>query len=345
MPKEKRPYRVGDKKADQLIDQLVASYAKPGREDFLREILTTAIKVGMEQLDEGNLKLINTALKELRYAFKVLTPYRQVRKVVMFGSARTTPASPEYKMAEAFAKEVVRRGFLVMTGASTGIMEAGNKGAGRGKSFGVSIRLPLEQEINPYVERGPQLINFKYFFTRKLIFIKESDATAIFPGGFGTHDETFEILTLVQTGKTAPRPILLVEPPSTTYWDGWRAFIERHLLKIGYISPEDMRIFKIVKGVREAADEIERFFRVYHSIRFVREKVVLRLRRPVSERVIRRLDKEFSDILHGPVVSSGPLPEEREDNDLLGLPRLVMCFNQMNFGRLRLLIDTLNREG
>ena len=339
----KRRYRVGEKKAEQLIDALVKSYAKPGREDFLREILTTAIKVGMEEFDEGNLKLINTSLKELRYAFKVLSPYRLTRKVVIFGSARTPQESPEYKMAEELAREVVKRGFLVMTGASTGIMEAGNKGAGVGKSFGASIRLPEEQEVNPFIEHSPRLINFKYFFTRKLIFIKESDATAVFPGGFGTLDEAFEILTLVQTGKTQPRPIVLVEPPGGTYWKTWHSFVQDKLLKSGYLSPEDMHLFSIVEGVQEAADEIVRFYRVYHSIRFVKDKTVLRLNRPVAEEVLSTLGKKFSDMLEGPIEPSGPLPEEKEDNDFLDLPRLVMGFNRSSFGRLRELIDTLNR--
>ena len=345
MERPKRRYRVGDRKAEELIDELVASFAKPGREDFLREILTTAVKVGMEQFDEGNLKLINTSLKELRYAFKILSPYRKVRKVVIFGSARTPQNSPEYKMAEALAREVVKRGFLVMTGASTGIMEAGNKGAGKGKSFGASIRLPEEQEINPFIEHSPRLINFKYFFTRKLIFIKESDATAVFPGGFGTHDEVFEILTLVQTGKTNPRPIVFVEPSTGSYWDDWRGFIEKRFLNPGYISPEDIKIFSIVKGVKEAADEIERFYRVYHSVRYVGDKTVLRLNRSVSESILVTLRRDFSDILDGSVELSGPLPEEREDNDLLDLPRIVMGFNRTSFGRLKELIGTLNRLG
>jgi uncharacterized protein (TIGR00730 family) len=214
-------YRTGDKSIDGLISELTARAGSGESECLLHEVLTTAVKLGKESHDKGDLKLVNSALKELRYSFKIFAPYRDVKKVVIFGSARSKPASPEYKMAEEFTRTLTNKGYMIVTGGGSGVMEAGNKGARRGKEFALNIRLPFEQKPNPYIDEKDKIINFKYFFTRKLIFIKETDATALFPGGFGTHDEAFEMLTLVQTGKARPRPIVLMEPKGSGYWRGF----------------------------------------------------------------------------------------------------------------------------
>jgi len=340
----RRPYVIGDPKVDSLIAHLAGVYDSPETEELLREIVTTAVKLGRDGTDKGDLKLINTSLKELRYAFRVFSPLREIRKVIVFGSSRAERKSPSYRMAEAFSREIVKRGFMVITGAGPGIMEAANKGAGPKKSFGVNIRLPFEQKPNRYIKRSPNLINFKYFFTRKLIFIKESDATVLFPGGFGTHDENFENLTLIQTGKSRPRPVVLMEPRGGTYWKGWRNFVTRHLVKKGYVDEDDLKMFDYANTVEEAADKIEGFYRVYHSLRYVRDLTVLRLKHPLSEGDLRHIKKEFRDIIiDGNIKNSGPLEEELQKDEYPYLPRLVMKFDKGRYGRLCEMIHMINR--
>jgi uncharacterized protein (TIGR00730 family) len=341
----RKPYVVGDKQIDQLITQLAARYGLSESKDLLREILTTAVKLGKEGVDKGDLKLLNTSLKELRHAFRIFAPFREARKIIVFGSSRAKQGSAPYRMAEAFSKEMAKRDFFVITGAGLGIMEAANKGAGLKHSFGVNIRLPFEQQPNKYIKKSPSLINFKYFFTRKLIFIKESDATALFPGGFGTHDEGFENLTLFQTGKSRPRPIVLMEPKGSDYWRGWRNFVKRHLLKRGYISEDDMKLFTIVSSTQEAADYIEDFYKVYHSIRYVKDLTILRLQHPLSDELIKRLKREFKDILVGGYIkNSGPVKEEIQRNSYPYLPRLILRFNKQRYGRLCELIHAINND-
>ncbi|MFA4989025.1 MAG: LOG family protein, partial [Candidatus Omnitrophota bacterium] len=214
------------KNADILIDELVDRYAFPGAEDLFREILSTALKLGRESGDRGDLKLVNNALKELRYSFKIFSPYRKVKKVIIFGSARSKDSSAEYRMAEEFSRQMSARGYMIVTGGGPGVMEAGNRGAEPGREFALNIRLPFEQKPNPYIDEKDKIINFKYFFTRKLTFVKETDATALFPGGFGTLDEGFEMITLMQTGKSRPRPIILMEPEGSNYWSSWMNFVK-----------------------------------------------------------------------------------------------------------------------
>jgi len=242
-----KPYKANSEKINKLIQQIAVSYASGISEELLREMLVTIAKIGEEKMDIGDMKLVNTTLKELRYAFKVFSAYRDRRKVTIFGSARTNPSDREYKIAEAFAKAAADSSFLVITGSGPGIMEAGNKGAGTAHSFGVNIRLPFEQQPNPYIAGDSKLVNFKYFFTRKLMFIKESDATVLLPGGFGTMDEGFEVMTLFQTGKCRPMPIIMLEPAGGTYWKKWLTFIKKGILDMGYISEDDLKIFKIMR--------------------------------------------------------------------------------------------------
>ncbi|MFA6356216.1 MAG: LOG family protein, partial [Candidatus Omnitrophota bacterium] len=240
--REPKDYRIGDKNVDNLINDLTCESCSAETEGILREILTTAVKLGRESDDKGDLKLVNNTLKELRYSFKIFSPYRHVKKAVIFGSARSKPSSPEYKMAEEFARKMTGKGYMIVTGGGPGVMEAGNKGANMGMEFALNIRLPFEQKPNPYIYEKQKIISFKYFFTRKLIFIKETDATVLFPGGFGTNDEGFEMLTLIQTGKSKPRPILMMEPEGSTYWAVWRRFVNNELLRNGFIEKEDMSL-------------------------------------------------------------------------------------------------------
>lgn len=335
-----KDYQTGCIEADTKIRELVEMCGADSG-IFLNEILTSAMKLGLECHDKGDLKLVNNTLKELRYAFKVFTPYRDAKKVIIFGSARANRNSPEYRMAEEFASKISRKGYMVITGGGPGVMEAGNKGA-PGKDFALNIRLPFEQKPNRYINEKEKIINFKYFFTRKLLFVKESSATALFPGGFGTMDEGFEMLTLIQTGKSAPRPVLLMEPEGSTYWAGWKQFVDEHLLARGYIKEEDFNLFTIVRNVDEAVNMIFRFYKTYHSIRYLGDLTVIRLNKPVSSKSLKMINAEFKDILtRGEIVPAKATEEEIRKEEFPELPRLVMYFNRRNYGRLLELIKTL----
>jgi uncharacterized protein (TIGR00730 family) len=340
IPKE---YETGDKSVDALIDQLAQRSASVETGYLLREILTTVVKLGMESGDKGDLKLVNSALKELRYSFKVFSPYRNVKKAIIFGSARSKPTSAEYKMAEEFSRKITGKGYMVVTGGGPGVMEAGNKGAKKGKEFALNIRLPFEQKPNPYVDEKEKLINFKYFFTRKLIFIKETDATTLFPGGFGTNDEGFEALTLIQTGKSKPRPIVLMEPEGSTYWADWYHFVKKQLVGNGYIKKDDLSLFRIMSNVDDAVKFIEGFYRIYHSLRYVSGSTVIRLNNELSGKTLDRINREFKSILtNGEIRPSPPLDEEVRKGEYLALPRLVMNFNLRDYGRLCEMICVIN---
>jgi uncharacterized protein (TIGR00730 family) len=340
-----REYETGDRHADALIEKLVGRIGSEETRKHVREIITTAVKLGGESTDRGDLKLANMALKELRYSFKTFAPYRHVKKAIVFGSARSRPSSPEYKMAVDFARKMNRKGYMIVTGGGPGVMEAGNKGA-KGNDFALNIRLPFEQKANPFVSTKDRLINYKYFFTRKLFFVKESDATAVFPGGFGTLDEMFEMLTLVQTGKTNPRPIVLMEPKGSSYWRDCRDFLKKRLLGGSYISQRDTGLFSIAHSAQEAVDSIEGFYRVYHSLRFDGGLAILRLRRAVSEKTLARANRKFSDIVaEGEIRPSLPTENEMRNNEFLSLPRLSFHFDMRSFDRMHELIDFINKDG
>jgi uncharacterized protein (TIGR00730 family) len=330
-------------RSEEDLKRLMRLVEGSDKTDLIPEILNTALKLIEDGTTRGDLKIINSALKELRYSFKIFSPYRNVRKISIFGSARTHEEEPEYKMAKEFAGLLAKAGWMTITGAASGIMKAGHEGAGRDRSFGVNIRLPFEQRANIFIENDPKLINFKYFFTRKLIFIKESDAIALFPGGFGTHDEGFEALTLVQTGKCPPRPIVMVAPPKNPYWKEWEQFIQEHLLKKRLISPEDLNLFKITDSAETAAQEVLGFYKIYHSSRFVGEEFVMRLNKAISDETIEKLNKEFADLSEdGKIISSSATPEESNEPELIDLPRLIFHFNCRDWGRLRQMIDFIN---
>ena len=335
--------------SQELIDQVLERAGDLGsaeHEKYIREILGTVMRLARDDASVADLKLINAALKEMRYAFKVFAPYRKTRKVSTFGSARTTPGAPAYLQARQFAERICREGFMVLTGAGGGIMRACQEGAGRERSFGVNIRLPLEQEPNEFIAGDPKLISFKYFFTRKLIFVKEADAIVLFPGGYGTYDEGLEALTLAQTGKSRPMPIVFVDVPRGRYWKTWRRYLEDHVMRQGLISPEDMALFRVTDDVAEAVAEIAGFYRVYNSSRYVGDRFVIRLNAPLPAALIADLNKSFADILQDGAFELGEaLPEEGGEPDVAPLPRLVFKFNRQSFGRLRMLIDHINSEG
>ncbi|MBI4003614.1 MAG: LOG family protein [Candidatus Omnitrophica bacterium] len=309
-------------------------------------MMVTVYRLGAGGASTGDLKLVNAALKELRYAFSIFRPYRHVRKVATFGSSRLDRHHQAYPMASEFGRLMAKAGWMVITGAASGIMKAGHEGAGRDASFGLNIRLPFEQEANPVIAKDRKLITCKYFFTRKLLFIKESHATALFPGGFGTLDEGFESLTLVQTGKSDPRPIVFVDVPRGQFWRPLLKFFDEQLAGQGMISSEERSIYQVVRSAKDAARVILDFYSTYHSLRYVGEQLVLRLQRPLPEGAVVRLSREFRGMLHaGEIRQGGPLSQEADEPALSHLPRLILRFNRREYGRLTELIHRINALG
>jgi uncharacterized protein (TIGR00730 family) len=328
---------------DALIDQLVATAEGVHHSGLVREMIISALKAGQETSYLADLKMLNNTMKEMRYTNKVFSPYRHRKKVTIFGSARTEPSEPIYQTCIQFSRELAARGYMIITGGGGGIMQAGNEGAGSENSFAVNIRLPFEQSPNTVMAKNPRLVTYKYFFNRKVAFVKESDAISVFPGGFGTLDEAMEVFTLIQTGKTSPKPLVLVDDESG-YWDRWFEFVKRALLVRGLISGEDFSLFTITKSVEEAVQAIEEFYRNYHSLRFVDGLLVIRLNKELSDGEIAELESEFPELLRpgSRMERSGPLPEESDEPDLLELPRLVMKFDHQHYGLLMAFIRKVN---
>jgi len=331
-----------DTQAD-LIARLIGLAGGTQNADLLKDMMRNTIDLIGDGATRGDLKILNSAFKELRYAFRVFSPYRHVRKVTIFGSARMTDEHRAYRQAVRFARRISEEGFMVITGAGPGIMQAGHEGAGREMSFGVNIRLPFEQTANPVILDDPKLINFKYFFTRKLIFMKETHAIVLFPGGFGTHDEGFEALTLMQTGKGTLMPLVYLDPKGDLYWDEWEDYVERQLIKRGMVSPDDRHLFTITDDIERAVREIKSFYSVYHSLRYVRDILVLRLQRSLPRSKVEALNEEFKDILvSGKIEQRDAFPEEANQHEIAHLPRLAMKFDRHQFGKLRALVDRVN---
>jgi uncharacterized protein (TIGR00730 family) len=318
----------------------------PRGADLLDEMKESIDKLARDGTSRGDLKILNRALRELRYAFKVFAPYRRQRKVSVFGSARTAENDPAYRQAVHFCRTMAENDWFVVTGASAGIMEAGHRGAGRAHSMGLNILLPFEQNANTVIEGDPKLVHMKYFFTRKLMFVKESDALVCLPGGFGTLDEALEVLTLLQTGKRDMVPVVLLDAPGGDYWQSFQQFIQTQLLDRGMISAQDRSLYKITDNCDQAVREVLSFFRVYHSMRYVKRRLALRLNRRPPGGLVDALQDQFADILAGGRFElRDALPEERDEPDLADLPRLVFQFNRRDLGRLRQLIDYVNQAG
>lgn len=313
--------------------------------ELIEEIKATADKLAADGATRGDLKILSRALRELRYAFKVFTPYRRNRKVTVFGSARTEPSTPNWTQAETFGRRMAEEGWMVVTGAGGGIMEAAHTGAGRAMSMGLNIILPFEQEANPIMAGDPKLVNLKYFFTRKLLFVKEVHAVVTCPGGFGTLDEAFETLTLVQTGKRDLMPLVMLDESNGSYWSDWKDYVRRELLDKGMISPDDMSLFLVTDDAEEAVDEIIGFYSVYNSMRFVRDQLVLRLHVEPPDDFVERLNDEFPDVCESGRIEKAPVHRlEQDDDHLMSLPRLSFVFNRRAVGRLRQMINLLNLE-
>jgi uncharacterized protein (TIGR00730 family) len=330
-----------NKAVEALIEQAAPGESPAEDRELARQLVVTAVRLLRDGTSRAEIKLVNSALKELRHAFRVFAPYSELRKVAVFGSARTQAGHPEYLQARAFAERIVRNGWMVITGAGSGIMSAAQGGAGREASFGVNIRLPFEQKANEIIAGDDKLINFRYFFTRKVVFVKEAHAIVLFPGGFGTHDEGFEALTLIQTGKSEIVPVVFIDAPGGHYWRDWLDYVRSHLGNRGLINPEDLGLFRVTDSVERAIQEILGFYRNYHSSRYVGDKLVIRVRHAPDAPLLEELNDEFGDIITaGRIEASSPL--SAEEGEAGELPRVVLQFNRRNVARVRALIDRLN---
>jgi len=334
---------TGDKSFDTRIRELVAAWDCGEANPLIEELIITALRIGKDRLGEADLKLFNRALKEMRASSRVFAPYATERKVSVFGSARTRPDQPEFEAARRFSERMSEEGFMTITGAGDGIMGAAQLGAGRDNSFGLNIRLPFEQSANEVIEGDHKLITYNYFFTRKLAFVKEADAVALFPGGFGTMDEGFEVMTLIQTSKAAILPIVMVDAPGGVYWRTFRDFLKEHLLRLGLISAPDLNLFLITDDVEEAVQEILRFYSNFHSYRFIKDLMVIRMHHSLSTGELAAVNADFRDLLkEGEFSCCSAHPEETNEPHLIGMPRLSFRAKRGKAGRIRQLIDRLN---
>jgi uncharacterized protein (TIGR00730 family) len=340
MKSEKAP---ADAELRRRIQELIAYKGGGFNQESVADIIESALKILKDVEDSGDVRVIQTAIRELRYAFRLFAPYAGVRKVTIFGSARTQPEKKEYQQAVEFGRKIAAAGFMVITGAGGGIMQAGHEGAGPEKSFGANIRLPWEQGVNPVIREDKKLVTFKYFFTRKLIFIRHSDAIALFPGGFGTLDEGYEALTLMQTGKSQLVPLVLMDRPGGVYWKTWDKHVREHLLRGELISPDDLNLYQITDDADHAVSIITRFYRNFHSSRFVKDLFVIRLKHAPAASAIKAMNEDFADIITGaPIKRIEATPEEIADEDHVELARIAFGFNRRDYGRLRQLVDVLN---
>ena len=335
---------MSERASDDVIRQLLDEADVRANRDVLRDILRTAIGLAGDDLDRLDLKITAAAIKEMRAAFTMFRPLAGIPKATIFGSARTRSDDPLYAQARELAAELSRRDWMVVTGAGPGIMAAGAEGAGPERSIGVSIRLPFEEAVDAALTGSGQVVAMKYFFTRKLMLMKESQAFVCLPGGFGTQDETFELCTLLQTGKATPAPVVLLDVPGGTYWTSWIDFVDRELVGAGLVSPQDHELYLVTDAVDATVAEIERFWHSYHSIRWVGDRLVLRLRYAPTAAEVEELDATFRDLLvDGQIEAREPLPAEVADRDHLDLARLVMRYDPRQAGRLRALIDAVNQ--
>jgi uncharacterized protein (TIGR00730 family) len=334
---------VNNSNPEQIIE-LLDNLPQRKHGKWIQRSLETLLRIADEDIDRLDWKILSASLYDLERGFTTFVPYHNIRKIAIFGSARIGEETEEYQLAKEFALASTKLGFMVLTGGGGGIMEAANLGAGKDNSFGLNIQLPYEQEANPYID--PQkLIDFKYFFTRKLFFLKESDAIALFPGGFGTQDEAFETLTLCQTGKFGPAPLVLIDKPNGDYWHLWQEYIHKQLIRRGFISPEDSSIYTITDNLDIACKSIREFYCVYHSSRYVDRHFVMRLNSELTDAQVKELDREFADILvSGNIEKTKALPQEIGD-ETEDLPRLIFNFNRSKMGRLYQLIHRINVLG
>jgi len=328
------------------ILQLIAKWKLEAHSDDFAEMIASLYRLSQQQPTSGDMTLFKRSMAELRYAQQVFAPYHEFKKICVFGSARTRPPAPIYECAQEFTRLMTEAKYMTITGAGDGIMAAAQEGAGAEQSFGLNILLPFEQQANAVIRNDPKLVTFRYFFTRKLMFLRNASAVAVFPGGFGTLDEGLEVLTLMQTGKARLIPMVLIDQPGGTFWKSFVHYVSEHLMGDKLISPEDFHLFKLTSSLTEARDEIVRFYSNFHSYRFVGPYLVIRLQRALSEEKVVSLKKEFLSIFNPPgeIFQRDALPQEANEPEIAHLPRLCFTFNRIHFGFLRLFIDRLNED-
>ena len=329
-----------------MVQEVFTADKKDLRSQLYRDIIVNALKCKRDELDILDLKIINRAVAEFRHAACVFKPYRMTRKVSIFGSARITSDNPYYHLAVKLGRLLAKNGFMVITGAAEGIMRAGIEGAGPRNSFGVNILLPSEKGPTSIIRDDPKVIRFKYFFTRKIFFVMEADAIALFPGGFGTHDEGFEVLTLLQTGKTPPMPVVLMERPGEQYWESWDRFVKRQLLARHFISQEDLSFYRIMHSPQEAVNWIRSYYSTYHSMRQVKNRLVIRLEKELPDNHVKELNDRFRNLVEsGEIAKTPALSAEKDEPALLPKPRIAFIYNRKSAGRLNEMILMINQLG
>ena len=333
----------GDEQAYATLDRAMEALPTERQRRLAREMGTALADLFHGGPTVGDLKITRSTLTEMGEAFEMFAPFRDVPKVSIFGSARTQTDDPLYDQARRVAADLADDGWMVVTGAGPGIMHAAMEGAGRERSIGVSIRLPFEQGANAIIAGDAKYVSMKYFFTRKLMLVKESRGFVCLPGGFGTLDETFELLTLTQTGKGAPVPIVLLDTPGDQYWETVHDFIEGQLVKRGLVAAADTKLYLVTDDHRRAADEIRRFYANYQSLRYVGDMMVMRLRHEATDEHLEVLNSRFGHLCKtGSIVRASAFEPEVRDRDHVDLPRIALTFARHGYGELRSLIDTLN---
>ena len=327
-----------------IIQSLLDEAGATRNRDVLADIYRATYELSADGADRLDLKITRDALKEMRSAYRLFLPYAGVRKVTVFGSARTLTTDPLYDHARGLAGQLADAGWMVVTGAGPGIMAAATEGAGPDRSLGVTIRLPFEETSVGPLSGSDRVVSMKYFFTRKLMLVKESSGFVALPGGFGTLDETLELLTLMQTGKATPAPLVLLDVPGQTFWKGWETFVADELVAAGWVSPADVNLYTITDDLDEAVAAIRGFWRNYQGIRWVGPRLVVRLRGEPTSDEVAALNEEFADLLlDGRIEATEPLNAEVSDGDALDLHRLVLTFDPRKGGRFRELVRAVNR--
>ena len=324
-----------------LIELMEGDLPEGSEDEILHDMLYNVGQLRSEKLDILELRLLNTAFKELRYALKIFKPYRDVPKAAVFGSARTTTDHASFKIAEDFGRKLAKKNWMIITGGARGIMEAAMVGDGAKNSCGLTLMLPFEQTANPVILGNQKLIFFKYFFTRKLMFLKESQSTVLFPGGFGTFDEGFESFTLVQTGKAKPRPLVLADAPKSGYWAALLEFLKVHMAGERLISPRDLSLIRHCQDMDQAVNEVTHFYENYDSSRFFKDYYLIRLKKRISDAALAQLSVEFKDMFtQGGIERLTDVGEDQRGNP--ALERITFRFDRASYSRLRELIDRLN---
>ncbi len=329
--------------ADELFASLLATIPQGADHRHAQQLLRAAVDLVQQQPDTLDLKIAAAALQELGDAFEMFANAKRAPKVSVFGSARTKEDDPLYLAAKEVAYRLAIEGWMVITGAGPGIMQAGMEGAGRENSIGVSIRLPFEQGANPVIAGDSKYVSMKYFFTRKLMLIKESQGFVCLPGGFGTLDETFELLTLTQTGKGLPVPIVFLDVPGDPYWESVDAFVRTQLVERGLVAEADRSLYLITDDCEVAVNEIIGFYRNYDSMRYVGETLVIRLRKPPTSTQLGELNERFGHLCKtGDIHATEAIGPERKEGDRVELPRIAFVFAKHGYGDLREMIDLCN---